>query len=510
MKIFRSDQIREIDSFTISNEPVSSIDLMERAALRLFEWMVRRFDRSKRFVIFAGPGNNGGDGLALARILSDERYTAEVYNIHYTDKVTDDWDINRSRLSKTGKVPVISIDNTDQFPVICSDDIIIDAIFGSGLKRPPDGLAAETIRQINQTGCTVIAVDIPSGLFGEDNSHNAPDNIIKADITLSFQFPKLSFFFADNYACVGEWHLLPIGLHPGAIRDLETPYYYTEVKDIAPLLRKRGKFDHKGVFGHGLLIAGSQSKTGAALLAAKAALRSGIGLITCHVPHGSGSVIQSALPEAMVQPDKNQTVISQIDNWKDYSAIGVGPGIGIEAETREAVYVLLKTCDKPMVLDADAINILGLNKDWISLIKPGTILTPHPKEFERIAGKSVSGYARLLKQISFSTKYRCIVILKGAYTSVSLPDGRVFFNSTGNPGMATAGAGDVLTGMILSLLSQGYSQENAAVAAVYIHGLAGDIAAEKSCYEYIIASDITRNTGDAFNRIREWQRGQDI
>jgi NAD(P)H-hydrate epimerase len=393
----------------------------------------------------------------------------------------------------------------DQFPVICSDDIVIDAIFGSGLKRPADGLAAGVIRQINQIDCTVIAVDIPSGLFGEDNSRNTPDNIIKADITLSFQFPKLSFLFVDNYPFVGEWHLLPIGLHPNAIRDTETPFHFTEEKDIAPLLKRRAKFDHKGMFGHGLLIAGSQSKTGAALLAAKAALRSGIGLITCHVPWGSGSVIQSSLPEAMIQPDKNQTVISQIENLLSFSAVGIGPGLGTGEETINAFHDLLKTCEKPMVMDADAINILGLNKDWISLIRPGTILTPHPKEFERIAGKTADGYSRLLKQISFSIEHKCIIVLKGAYTSISMPDGRVIFNSTGNPGMATAGSGDVLTGIILSLLAQGYSQENASVVAVYIHGLAGDIAAEKSSFESVIASDIIENTGNAFKRIRQWQ-----
>lgn len=507
MKIFRSDQIKEIDSFTIANEPVSSVDLMERAAHKLYEWIERHFDRSKRIIIFAGPGNNGGDGLALARLLSEGRYKPEIFYVHYTDKVSDDWKINRKRLEKTGRVPFNHLNKTEKFPGILTDDIIIDAIFGTGLTRPAGGFAAEIISQINQTGCTIISIDIPSGLFGEDNSNNIPGNIIKADHTLSFQFPKLSFLFADNYAYVGEWHILPIGLDTTAIRQTNTPYYFTEIQDIAPILKRRAKFDHKGKFGHGLLVAGSKSKTGAAVLAARASLRSGIGLITCHLPHGSGSVVQTSLPEAMVQPDENQILISRIDDCNSYTALGVGPGIGTESETRNAIYELLKSCDRPMVLDADAINILGLERDWISLIRPGTILTPHPKEFERIAGPSPDGYQRLLLQISFSAKHNCIVILKGAYTSVTLPDGGVFFNSTGNPGMATAGSGDVLTGIVLSLLSQGYSGENAAIASVFIHGLAGDIAAEKSGYEFVIASDITDNIGNAFNRIKEWQTG---
>jgi hydroxyethylthiazole kinase-like uncharacterized protein yjeF len=503
MKVFSCDQIREIDSYTIVNEPIAPIDLMERAAHRLYEWISRYFDRSKRIIIFAGPGNNGGDGLALARLLSDERYITEVCYINFTNKVTDDWKTNRARLEKADKIPFISLDKMDQFPIVGSEDIIVDGIFGSGLKRPVEGLPAEIIRQINKTDCMVVSIDIPSGLFGEDNSGNIPENIIRADYTLSFQFPKLAFFFADNNAYTGEWHILPIGLHSRAIRDITTPYSFTELSGVTPLLKHRGTFDHKGDYGHGLLIAGSESKTGAAVLAAKAALRSGIGLITCHVPQGSRSVLQTSLPEAMVQPDKDQSVISQIDNFNYYSAIGIGPGIGTQAETRNALHDLLKECDRPIVIDADAINILGLNNDLISLIRPGTILTPHPKEFERIAGKSDNGYDRLKNQISFSVRHGCIIILKGAYTSISTPDGRVLFNSTGNPGMATAGSGDVLTGIVLSLLAQGYPAESAAIAAVYLHGLAGDIAAEKSCFESLIASDITENIGNAFNRMRE-------
>jgi len=507
MKIFRCEQIREIDSYTIANEPVSSLDLMERAALKLFEWISRRFDRSKRIVVFAGAGNNGGDGLALARFLAEERYKTEVHFVHHSDKVSDNWNINRIRLEKSSKVLFNSLDSIDQFPVICSDDIIIDAIFGSGLTKPAEGLAADVIREINKKDCTVIAIDIPSGLFGEDNRRNIPENIIHADFTLSFQFPKLSFLFAENNSIIGEWDILPIGLHPMAIRDIEAPYYFLERKDIALLLKRRGKFDHKGTFGHGLIISGSQSKSGAAVLAATAALRSGIGLITCHVPSCSVPVIQTCLSEAMVQPDKNDLIITALDDIEGFTAIGIGPGIGTEEPTRQALHNLLSKCDKPLVLDADAINILGLNKEWMSLFRPGTILTPHLKEFERIAGETADSYERLSKQITLSEKYKCIIALKGAYTAVSLPDGRVFFNSTGNPGMATAGSGDVLTGIILSLLSQGYSQENAALAAVYIHGLAGDIAAEKSCYESIIASDITGNIGNAFNRIREIETG---
>ena len=344
---------------------------------------------------------------------------------------------------------------------------------------------------------------MPSGLFAGENSANDPENIVKADYTLSFQFPKLSFLFAENYCYTGEWHLLPIGLHPTCIQDITTPYYYIENKEVRPLLKKRVKFDHKGNFGHALLLAGSKGKMGAAVLSAKAALRTGAGLITCHLPGDGRNVIHAAVSEAMVSSDENNEIISSLPDLTLYNSIGIGPGIGTAEATENILKKILSDFVKPVVIDADAINILGKNKNYLDLIPAGSILTPHPKEFERIAGVTDNTYDRLLAQISFSEEYNCIIVLKGAYTSVSLPDGKVYFNSTGNPGMATAGSGDVLTGMILSLLAQGYSPENASIAGVFIHGLAGDIAAEKSCHESLIASDIIDNISNAFIRIRE-------
>lgn len=502
MKIFPSRQIKEIDYYTIENEPVSSADLMERAALMVFEWIIRNFERSGRFVIFAGPGNNGGDALVLARFLDAAGFNSEVHYVHFSDKVSADWELNRNRLVAGGYRYFYTLESSDQFPVICPEDVIIDGIFGSGLTRIPGGLASEVIGLINQSQGTIVSIDIPSGLFGEDNSRNKTDNIVKAHITLCFQFPRLSFMFAETLPFTGKWHILPIGLHPAALRNFPTPYYYTEPGDIVSLIKERRKFDHKGNYGHGLLISGSKSKTGAAILAARAALRSGIGLITCRVPSGSCAIIQTSLPEAMIQPDTDENIITGADDTVEFNAIGVGPGIGTGEETQKAVCELIKNCTKPMVIDADAINILSLHKEWIPSIRPGTILTPHPKEFERLAGKFADGYARLTGQIAFSKTYKCTVVLKGAHTSVSLPDGTVHFNSTGNPGMATAGSGDVLTGIILSLLAQGYTPENAAITGVCLHGLAGDFAAEKLGYDSLIASDIIENIGNSYDKIR--------
>jgi ADP-dependent NAD(P)H-hydrate dehydratase / NAD(P)H-hydrate epimerase len=503
MKLFRSDQIKQIDEFTINEEPVRSVDLMERAAKQLLTWYISRFDRSRRVLIFAGPGNNGGDGLALARLLEANRYETQVFYVEFTDRTSEDWKINLRRLESDTTVKISYLKESEHFPIINPDDIIIDAIFGSGLTRPVEGLAAEIIKRINQCGASVISIDIPSGMFGEDNTSNNYDCIIKADFTLSFQFPKLCFMFPENAEKTGDWIILPIGLSQNAIRNTITPYSLSLKSDVAPLIKIRRKFDHKGIYGHGLLIAGSKTKMGAALLGAGAALRSGIGLISCHIPSCGIPVLQSSLPEAMADPDDNEMIFSRAGNTDSYSAVGVGPGIGTEQETQTALYELLKVCKKPMVIDADGLNILALNKEWYSLIPTGAILTPHPKEFERLAGRTENSFIRLKRQVEFSVSHKCIVVLKGANSSISTPDGNVFFNSTGNPGMATAGSGDVLTGILLSLLSQGYTPENAAVLGVYLHGLAGDIAAEKLCYESIIASDIINNLSGAFNNMRE-------
>jgi hydroxyethylthiazole kinase-like uncharacterized protein yjeF len=503
MKIFRCDQIREIDYYTIKHEPIASFDLMERAAVQLFNWYISRFDRVHRVFIFVGPGNNGGDGLAMARMLSLSRYAVEVHYIKFSDKTSSDWGKNLVRLKDETYVNFSILDTLEKFPVISSGDIIIDAIFGSGLRRSIDGFPAEVIREINLVKCTRISIDMPSGLFGEDNGSNSNDNIIRADYTLSFQFPRLSFMFPENFTFTGEWLVLPIGLDTNAIRKLQTPYFIPGKHDVLPLIKTRKRFDHKGNFGHGLLISGSRGKLGAAVLGASAALRSGIGLLSCQVPSSGSQVIHSSVPEAMVINDPSAEYISALGITDNYSAIGVGPGLGLEADTQKALFRLLQECKKPLVIDADALNILSLNKEWLSLLPAGTILTPHPKEFERLAGRTENGYARLCLQVELSKKYNCFVILKGAYTSITTNDGRVFFNSTGNPGMATAGSGDVLTGILLSLLAQGLTPENAAILGVFIHGLAGDIAAEESCYESLIASDIINCLGKAFNRIRE-------
>jgi len=502
MKIFRTDQIKRIDELTIISEPIRSVDLMERAAEQLLRWIIRNFDRTGRMLVFTGPGNNGGDGLALARLLSANRFIAEVFNVKISDKTSDDWNFNYQRLINETPVIFNSIENSDQFPFIEQDDIIIDAIFGSGLTRPVTGLASDIIKKINHSGSTVLSVDIPSGLFGEDNSANDPESIVKASYTLSFEFPKLCFMFPENATYTGDWAVLPIGLHKDAIRAEATSYNFAEENYISTLLKKRQKFDHKGKFGHGLLVAGSYGRIGAAVLGAKAALKTGIGLLTCQIPGCGYQVLQSTVPEAMVRTDKDDLAVTEIETTDIYDSLGIGPGIGTGEKTQKALHSFLLNRNKPMVIDADGLNILGMNSKWLNALSENCILTPHIKEFERLAGNSGDSYSRLERQIEFSSRYNCVILLKGAYSSISTPDGNVSFNSTGNPGMATAGSGDVLTGIILSLLAQGYQPGEAAILGAYIHGLAGDIAASKTGMESLIASDIIDNIGNAFLKLK--------
>lgn len=503
MKIFRADQVREIDAYTIDHEPIPSIDLMERASRKLYQWISRKYSQERKMKIVVGPGNNGGDGLALARMLAKDYYDTEVFYVKFTEKVSGDWKKNYDRLQVQEKVSIHILNEGDKLPVFSKDDILIDGLFGSGLSRPLEGFPADMVNQMNRLDCEKVAIDIPSGLMGEDNSSNKRENIFRADVTLTFQFPNLSFFLAENGEHVGNWIVLPIGLHPEFIKSLNTDFYFITKDFIAENLISRDKFSHKGSFGHVLLISGCYGKMGAAVLGSHAALRTGSGLLTTHVPKFGSQIIQTALPEAMISIDQSDILFTEVPDLQPFQAIGVGPAIGCRSNSQKALYDLLDKAEVPLVIDADAINILGEHKEWIDKIPPGTVLTPHPKEFERLVGKTGNHFERNEEQIKFSKNNNVTLVLKGAHTSISCPDGTCYFNTSGNPGMATAGSGDVLTGVILSLLGQGYKSEIASIIGVYLHGLAGDIARDQVGEEAIIATDIIENLGNAFNEIRK-------
>lgn len=501
MKLFTCKQIAAIDQLTMKLEPISSIDLMERASGEVADWIIQNIGNDRPFVFFVGPGNNGGDALAVARMLGWCKFNCTVYLVSLGRELKGDPAINLQRLEEQDKVVVKRIDSEESIPDLSSGVIVIDGIFGSGLNKPLDGLAKSIVGQINRSGATVISIDMPSGLFGEDNSHNDLSGVIRANYTLTFQMPKLSFLFAENNPFVGDLQVLPIGLHPEAIDQTESKYFYLDQAFISGKIKKRSKYSHKGTYGHALLIAGSYGKMGASVLASRTCLRSGVGLLTSHVPRLGYEIIQNSVPEAMTSIDKDDQVFSEAPELQSYSAIGIGPGLDRKPKTQLAFRKLLRTKPAKLVIDADALNIMSENKDWYELLPENTILTPHPKEFERLAGPSANSWERLQIQIRFSEKYKVILVVKGADTCITLPDGRVFFNPTGNPGMATGGSGDVLTGLILGLLAQAYTPEEAALIGVYLHGLAGDLAATENGQQALIAGDITNQIGKAFLRL---------
>jgi hydroxyethylthiazole kinase-like uncharacterized protein yjeF len=501
VKIFRADQVRQIDAYTIENEPVRSIDLMERAAIRLTGWYVRHFHTDRKVLVFAGPGNNGGDALAMARMLAERQYRVECCLLRF-GKLSEDCAINLDRLKKQAKVTLVEIEEKDPLPELAESDVVVDGIFGSGLSRKVTGLPARVIHHINKRTGTVIAIDIPSGLFGEDNRQNDYNHIVRSDYTITFQFPFLSFFFDMNDSYLGQWRVHDIKLHATAIREMLTPYRTIEPEEIRSMLPAREKFAHKGTFGHALLISGSYGMMGAALLAGESCLRSGTGLVTLHVPKFGYAIIQTSFPEAIVSIDQSDILFSEPPKLEPYTAIGIGPGLGCKSNSGKGLKMLLERAKVPLVIDADALNLLSQNPDWMALLPAGTILTPHPKEFDRLVGESTDSYERHLKQLEFAAKYNVVVVLKGAHTGIAAPDGAYWFNTNGNPGMATGGSGDVLTGLITGLLAQGISSLDAALAGVYLHGLAGDLAAEASSEEALIAGDITRYLGLAFRKLK--------
>lgn len=490
MKIFPTTSIKQLDALTIENEPISSIDLMERASRALVKAISERWDVDTPMTVFAGPGNNGGDALAVSRLLAGKGYKLEVYLFNTTGSLSPDCNTNKERLA--GIANIIFHEVTSQFtpPTLTADHVIIDGLFGSGLNKALSGGFAAVVKYINASSATVVAIDIPSGLMGEDNTYNVQSNIIRANLTLSLQLPKLAFLFAENEPYVGEWQLLDIGLSEEAMEDMETDFQLLENEDMPYLLISRNKFAHKGDFGRALLIAGSQGMAGASVLAAKACLRSGVGLLTVHVPFCNNNIVQTSVPEAMTQIDISETCFASAIDTDDYQAVAIGPGLGKAAETEVALMEQIAACQTPMVVDADALNLLGEKRSYIGRLPKGSILTPHPKELERLVGKCQNSYERLMKARELAKTANVHIILKGAYSAIIAPNGKCWFNTTGNPGMATGGSGDVLTGIILALLAQGYETETAARLATYVHGLAGDIACKKQGVIGMTAGDI--------------------
>ena len=524
MKILSAKQMREADQATIQNEPISSLNLMERASKKAFYWIQNYFGQNlinTEFHIFCGIGNNGGDGLVVARLLSNFAFQINIYVVDFSDKRSDDFEANFKRIQEISNIKIIEIKeekDLEKINSISKNDWIVDAIFGYGLNRVPEGIAGKTIQFINQnSNRNVISIDIPSGLFADKNQsaaqHFDRNLTIKATHTLTFQTPKFSFFFDEYSEFLGNFEVLDIGLDKNFIEKIDTQNYWLTTQKIKQIYKPRTRTGHKGTFGHALLVVGSYGKIGAAQLATKAALRSGIGLLSVRVPKCGVVPIQTAIPEAMVLPDKSKQVLipfsdELLEKLQDYKTIGIGCGIGTAKETQRMLLSLLANIDYPIVLDADALNILAKNRnyendkeDWLNFVPKNSILTPHPKEFERLFGKTktVEERHRLLRKLA--QKHQFCILLKGSFSALALPNGDIYHSSFGDIGMATGGSGDVLTGILTSLLAQGYTPEESLLFGVFLHGKAGELAAKNKSSEAMLPSDLIEELGNVFKMI---------
>lgn len=504
MKIFTGAQIHELDDYTIEHEPIASVDLMERAAKAIARAISEQWSTLTPIVVFAGPGNNGGDALAVARLLATANYSVSVYLFNISGHLSADCAVNRQRLKECKQIQTFT-EVTQEFdpPQLDEQTLVIDGLFGSGLNKPLAGGFASLVKYINASPSRVVSIDLPSGLMSEDNTYNVRANIIKADLTLTLQQQKLAFFFPENQEFIGKLRILDIRLSQEGIRKIDAQYNLIEETEIRPLLLGRDRYAHKGNMGNALIIAGSYGMAGAAVLATKACLRSGAGKVTVHTPRRNNMILQISVPEAVVQVDQEDTIFSQAVDTEDYNALGIGPGLGQNEATAIALIAQLRRATCPVVVDADALNMLANHRAWMMQLPKEIIFTPHPKEFDRMEGNAADSYERLTKAREMAERLQGYVILKGHYSALCCPDGHVMFNNTGNAGMATAGSGDVLTGIITALLARGYKQREACMVGMYLHGLAGDIAARHVGMESLIASDLIQYLPEAFKRLND-------
>jgi hydroxyethylthiazole kinase-like uncharacterized protein yjeF len=496
MKIYSADQIYEAINSTIEKNETTSNELMEFAGTQLFDWFHTRMQGAQVPIhIYCGIGNNGGSGLVLGRKLLHHGYNVHVYVVNFSDKRTKDFLINYDRI-KEFKVWPRLLSSGEDFPEMDKEDIVVDAIFGIGLNRETSDWVKKLIKYINASDAYTVSLDVPSGLYPND----APEDkeaVIESNFTLTFQAPKLSFFLPETGVYMQQWEAIDVGLDPAYLQTTDTEVQLIDILEVLPLYIPREKYAHKGTYGHSLIVGGSFGKMGAVTLASSACLRVGTGLITAYIPECGVTILQTSLPEAMVICDEGEKNIAKIQYAIEPKAIGMGIGMGTDAVTVKALKAFLKTNTTPLIIDADALNILATNKTLLKLVPAKSILTPHPKELERLIGEWTDDFDKIEKAKAFAKKYDVIVIIKGAHT-ITVYDDHLYINNTGNPGMATAGSGDVLTGMLTGLISQGYDALKTAIFGVYLHGKAGDIALTGLGYQALIASDIVDHIGDAY------------
>lgn len=503
MKILSAKQIKEIDALTLKRQHIKSIDLMERVATKCADLIYKKLEPSDKVVIFSGMSDNGGDGLAIARLLYGHNVAVKVVVVNHRKAFSTDAQINFDFIPKPLKNNLLQINTEEEVEKILLDEhtVLIDALLGTGVKNQMMGVLKAVCDKINNSPCKVISIDIPSGLLPDTSSVGFLDSCIYSNLVLTLQFPNLALLMPENKYVSPEFEIINIGLDEQAIDEQKTDYHYLEEVTISKLLKSRNKFSNKGNYGHALLYAGSSGKSGAAIISAEACLRSGAGLLTVHSTKHITEALVYRLPEAMTRIDENESYISSIESIKNYNALAFGPGVGIADETQQVLKSIIQLFQGKLIIDADGLTILSENKTWLEFLPKDTILTPHPKEFERLVGSFEDNFDRLTKAQDFAVKYGCILVLKDTHTHICMPDGSVVFNSVGNPGLAKGGSGDALTGIILGLLSRGYSSPVAAIIGVYIHGLSADLCVKEMSEESLLITDVINKLPYALKKL---------
>jgi len=487
LPLLTSAQIREADAYTIAHEPIVSIDLMERASKAFVGWFINHFpDNKQSITVYCGTGNNGGDGLAIARMLDDHHYKSLNIKIaRFSAKATDDFNANLKRIQQT-TVPLSTINPGECLPVEESEVLIV-ALLGTGLNKPLEGDFKRLVNYINSLQKTVVSVDVPAGLFSDGEI--PPDAVVlKSDLVITFQAPKINFLLPESGPYIKWWEAVNIGIDEKFIRSLDSPYQAVEEIDIRKILKPRRRFSNKGTYGHSLIIAGQPQTMGAALLSASACAYAGAGLTTACVPQSGLAALNCYMPEIMaILREGNK--IPEI-SWENFNSIAIGPGLGKEKDALALLTDVLVNYEKPVVFDADALNLLSAHRELWPKIPVNSILTPHMKEFDRLFGEQENWWQRMQTGIKQAKEHQLYVLLKNDYTLVITPQGKVYFNTTSNPAMASGGMGDVLTGILASLLAQGYSSEEACIIGAYVHGKAGDELASLNKMNVVLPNQV--------------------
>jgi hydroxyethylthiazole kinase-like uncharacterized protein yjeF len=500
MKILNRIQILEADRQTLRKASISSTALMERSAMACMHWITAHYTTNQVFAIFCGTGNNGGDGMALCRLLTEKKYNCSLYEYPLSETPAKDYQLNKAKIKGTS-IKKLTAKAVASLP---GNVVVIDALLGTGTNRPVEGVLKEILCGLNQLPNPVISIDTPSGLMSEYNSKNPAEGIVQAQHTLSFLRPKLAFLLPERGGKAGIFHLLDIGLDPKFLEEVKTPLRYLTVEKTKNIYRSPNKFDHKGNNGHLLVVGGSKGKMGAVVLAAKAGMRTGAGKLSVLCPQSGIEILQKSIPEVMIE---NNSGIDSISGYYglNHNTIAVGPGMGTDPQTTAFMTSLLSQPKAQLVIDADALNMMAKEKQLLKKLPKNTVLTPHPKEFERWVGSWQNDQQKIQLLTDLTERYQVICVLKGAHTAVALPNGSVWFNSSGNPGMATAGSGDVLTGIIGGLMAKGYTPEDAALLGVYAHGRAADIISRSMNYNFMMASDIIRGLNEVWMELENQQ-----